>query len=123
MDIFDKTTRKIMEKSREEDGRHGCILWEGAKYSSGYGRIRNTFPGPPNEIHVHRLMYMASIKSSTLEKVDEAGHVLDVSHICHCKSCVKPEHLVLENHETNMERMHCISQGVCTRNHLPHCLL
>ena len=48
---------------------------------------------------------------------------LEVSHMCHNGICVTSTHLVLETHETNLERISCKSQGQCTKQHQPFCLL
>ena len=41
---------------------------------------------------------------------------LDVSHLCHNKLCIQPNHLSLENRATNCRRKRCVSAGVCRRH-------
>ena len=39
-----------------------------------------------------------------------------VSHLCHSKSCITPEHLVLETSEQNRERDECNNRGYCVEH-------
>lgn len=79
-----------------------------------------------NEL-AHRLAYMVDHRvtrtDSVMKQTDESGRVLEVSHLCHNKSCVKSDHLVLESNATNISREKCSRIGTCTESHLPHCLL
>lgn len=102
----------------------GCRQWTGGP-SHGickYGKTRTQFPAisgtstASQVVYVHRLAYMVS------HRVAELPPHLEVSHLCHNPRCVEPEHLCLESHEKNSERISCHLQGMCTRLHIPYCI-
>ena len=102
---------------------HGCILWFGSVDRWGYGRQWVTWPdGTHREERAHIMAYLVKMKLVEIPLHDDVGTQLDVSHLCHNKSCINPDHLVMEAHEVNMQRVHCVSQGLCTKNHTA-CLL
>jgi len=59
----------------------------------------------------------------------------DVSHLCHCRECINPRHLILETQAENLDRNRCIGTKwmKCPRHpeeepwnpcsHLPQCIL
>ena len=119
-------------------GPFGCLLWQGARWGkSPYGKLAVTMPGSGRRMYfrVHRLAYYLynyfnplqteseNILDFSLPSHDETGHIIEVSHICHNALCTNPQHLVLELHSTNMERIHCSKQGICTHPHSPYCLI
>jgi hypothetical protein len=42
---------------------------------------------------------------------------LDISHVCHKKLCVNPDHLSHEEHVVNVDREICRRKGQCTFPH------
>ena len=47
---FDRIINRIKKKSRQDEGRKGCLIWEGCVWHAGgrqqqYGKMRNPFPG------------------------------------------------------------------------------
>lgn len=73
---------------------------------------------------------------STAKRVTRLSHVLsrriefneinglDVSHLCHNRRCVLPEHLTAESREENNYRKACVSAGQCAgHGDKPACLL
>lgn len=105
---------------------HSCIEWNGACTDTGYGRKRVTWPDGQKSIEkTHRLAYMAhnKILKDQLQKTNEFGQQLDISHTCHNKKCLNPDHLVNEPHRINMDRNGCYVSGLCSKRHHPHCLL
>ena len=103
----------IQHKCTVEDSDHGCRIWRGAKFKQGgggggYGKI--AVRGPNNRrkyFRVHRLVYMIFHELSVIPTCNDEGISVEISHICHHKLCVKPQHLVLETHDVNMGRLHC----------------
>ena len=88
-----------------------CLIWNGGITSSSppnYGRIRAKLPSDEKSkaYLVHRVALMCYMKSN-LNARDS------VSHLCNNSLCVKPEHLNIEPHSTNMERRTCLQFGHC----------
>ena len=94
----------------------GCLeLTNGATDRCGYPVMKVTLPnGKRYQVSAARLMYMCHYKLLTLHG--------DVSHLCHNKVCVNIHHLVCETREINLNRQVCKNRGVCTKNHMPHCI-
>jgi hypothetical protein len=113
--------KKLIDKSCILVDNLGCRQWTGSMKMSGYGRIWVKWPGEETckEERAHRVAYMAYHRILP----QDLGHSMEVSHLCHSRSCVRAEHLVLESHFTNMERMFCRDHSECTRCHRPECIL
>jgi excisionase family DNA binding protein len=61
----------------------GCLLWTGARNSSGYGHIR--VGGGRSDAFVHRLMY-----EMFAEPIPDG---LELDHLCRVRHCASPAHL------------------------------
>ena len=86
----------------------GEVLNSSRGGGGGYGKI--AVRGPNNRrkyFRVHRLVYMIFHELSVIPTCNDEGISVEISHICHHKLCVKPQHLVLETHDVNMGRLHC----------------
>ena len=59
-------------------------------------------------IRAHCVVYFLHTGRVALRKNHE-----DISHLCHRKDCVKPEHLVLELHQVNYARTTCVRRRMC----------
>lgn len=79
-------------KSHMKPLSNGCVEWTRAKTSDGYGVVRN---GSKNQF-IHRIV--AEQKFGNI-----SGQI--VRHTCHNPSCCNPDHLVLGNHQDNMNDM------------------
>ena len=125
-DFFKDLEAKLRKKSRILGNHWGCIVWEGYAEKNGYGIQMVKWPdkGIKKE-RAHRVAYMIKHKlcANDMPKLDENSNPLECSHLCHNKLCVNPDHITLENHATNQERIHCKGQGHCSKCHEPHCLL
>lgn len=77
----------------------GCIVWTGAKFPAGYGRMRigSLKNGSRTIIKTHRLSYF-------LANGYLPDHLL-VRHKCDVPACCNPEHLELGTHQDNMQDM------------------
>ena len=94
----------------------GCVV-RLEEQRSRYIQTTCAFPGQPRmTFYAHRLVYQLQNQLLSLPI-----H-LEVSHLCHNTKCVRIDHLNLETKEVNDDRRHCKNQGVCTRDHLPHCI-
>ena len=124
MDLFwQKYIDLLTKKSIKLQNVHNCSIWTGSLDRLGYGRQWVKWPdGNKREERAHRVSFACKYKIKNIPLHDEHGKKLDVSHLCHNKACVNANHLILEAHEVNMERLHCVAQGFCTMNHTA-CLL
>ena len=121
---FDTWWFQITSKSLPMGNIHGCLQWQGAITSGGYGQKRVTLPDGKNKtMLLSRVIYMCKHRTISIPKSLENGEKLEMSHLCHNKLCIRKDHLFLETHEMNMERQHCHHQNLCTGAHHPHCLL
>jgi len=97
-----------------------CRVWVRQCKPSGYGIINFKCPvtGAWKVTNAHRLSYIV------FNRQYNNINGLDVSHLCHTRSCVLAEHLILESHATNSSRTKCQLRGVC-QGHWPHpnCIL
>ena len=95
-------------------------VWVKHCRTSGYGVINVQYPLTTawSVTHAHRLSYIV------FNRQYNNINGLDVSHLCHNRSCVLASHLVLEPHATNCSRTKCMLRGVC-QGHGPHpdCML
>ena len=128
MDSFwDDLDRKFFKKSIIMGNEKGCIEWIGAKKGkSGYGILVVKWPeGEEKREAAHRLAYMIKhrITRYDMPSLDENNNKLECSHICHETLCVNVEHIKIETHTINQDRIHCKNQGQCSKNHKPYCLI
>lgn len=65
------------------DAETGCWLWQGAKYPTGYGRVRVNRKTAP----LHRLVYERYSGASLQEG-------MQLHHLCYRPECLYPAHLV-----------------------------
>ena len=117
---------KLSKKTLFNQGQHQCNEWVGCLEHGTYGKLTVTWPdGTKSVERCHRVSYMVAheILRADMPCINDNGKKLEVSHLCHNGICVNPAHLVLETHETNLERISCKSQGQCTKQHQPFCLL
>lgn len=122
-EFFERLEHQILDKSVITDMPNGCRLWTGA-VTNNYGRKRVKYPNGTTKLeYVSRLVYMYVHRVLIIPANDINGNKLDMSHLCNNTLCVLPQHLVLEPHNTNMERRHCFNQFICTRHHIPYCLI
>lgn len=72
------------------DTSTGCWLWQGHKYSNGYGAIKKF----GKMVLAHRFSY--ELHKGPIPKN------LCVMHSCDTRNCINPEHLSLGTHQDNM---------------------
>ena len=85
----------------QRTGDGDCLIWLGAKSSTGYGMIRVKLGGelePSKVIGAHRLMAMCQLGTVVLPAD------LQASHFCHNKMCVNKEHICLKPDSINQQR-------------------
>ena len=121
--FWEKIERSLQKNSVKGVG--GCILWSGSLDRHGYGRKTVTWcPGKQPKCELaHRVAYMLHYKVTELPHMNHAGDNLDVSHLCHIKHCINPDHLTFEPHSKNMSRDTCFKNGSCSMEHSPPCIL
>ncbi|QWY84636.1 HNH endonuclease [Microbacterium phage Footloose] len=87
------TIHERMERAVSKDTSTGCLVWERARNSRGYGVI--FFEG---KLHLaHRVSWLL-----TRGAWPDADLVID--HICEVKACVNPEHLRELTNSANLRR-------------------
>ena len=119
-DLLDNLKTKLARKSERDPQGGTCILWTGRVTSSGYGLQTVHWPDVGRKVEkAHRVALMVEMRV-TRSQFKHAG--VECSHLCHSRLCVNPQHIVLESHATNQERIHCKSQGLCSKLHVPWCL-
>ena len=96
--FWEKIERSLQKYSVKGGG--GCILWSGSSDRHGYGRKTVTWctTGKHKVELAHRVAYMLHKKVTDLYRTNDAGDLMDVSHLCHEKLCINPDHLVFERH-------------------------
>ena len=121
--FWEKFERSLQKHSIKGGG--GCILWSGSCDRHGYGRKTVTWctTGKLKVELAHIVAYMLHKKLTELPRTNDAGDLMDISHRCHEKLCINPDHLVLEPHSQNMLRDACFRRGSCTMEHSPPCIL
>lgn len=125
-DFFQDLDNKFNKKTTKLHNIYGCVAWNGYVDKLGYGVQNVNWPveGAKKE-RAHRLAYMIKhrISRNDMPRLDNNNNKIECSHLCHNKICVNSEHLVLEPHATNQERIHCKGQGICSKSHEPYCLI
>lgn len=81
-----------------------CWSWTGRITDKGYGLARYTINGKRHGIRAHRLAY--ELTNGTIPTD------MQVDHLCHNRSCVRPAHLRVATHKQNQENL----AGAQTRN-------
>ncbi len=125
--FWNKLLTKFDRKIGPPTGQYGCLEWQGARDRCGYGRIFVFWPGREKEMEekAHRVAFYLQYQLSPTEFkwTDAEGRPAECSHVCHNPSCVRIDHLIIERHSSNMERIHCRQQGTCSKTHKPYCMI
>ena len=127
---FDKYLMILQTKIDYSSGNMDCMLYDRkfslltlrtSNHTVEYGRQKLTFKnGKSVFVTAHRAMYMCIKQISCLPRNFE------ISHLCHNSRCIRPDHLSIEPHHINMERLrcthtlprHCLHHGV-----YPDCII
>ena len=127
--------RSRIDRKTVRCGDKGCIFWDGAVDSGGYGRMYVYFDDRrPKKLRVHRLVYsLHHFDSVDLPSKNDRGCKVEISHLCHEPRCCNVNHMSLETHQVNMSRLFCKRTGLCTghqiqshdggQRDLPRCIL
>ena len=100
-----------------------CWLWTGGKTHPGgvpYGIMRVRQPGSHTSVPMkaHRAACMVKLQTAPLPRN------LNSSHLCGHSLCCNPEHLSLEPHHVNNNRIHCHGSLRCSgHGEYPNCIL
>lgn len=78
-----------------------CWLWQGNKYTSGYGQFYYTEAHKEHTVATHRVSYQLA--------KGEIPPGLLVLHKCDVRNCVNPDHLWLGTYKDNM--IDCVAKG------------
>lgn len=124
--FWDSISLVFLKKTVANHGIHACTVWTGAREHGVYGKKVVVWPdGQKKTERVHRLSFMLHhrILRANMPSHNEIGEPIEVSHICHNSLCIRPDHLVLETHRTNMGRNTCKQKRICSQDHNPPCLI
>ena len=94
-----------------------CVLWSGWTDKDSYGRINVKIENQWKTTGVHILAFILG-NNVSLESI--AGN--DISHLCHNRSCVQPNHLSCESRDTNHSRTACVNTNMRSCLLHPHTL-
>ena len=100
---------------------HGCIHWQWKLDKSGYPRMNITLKDkvPSTNLSVHRLAYFMCHPEHITRATGK-----HISHLCHQRTCINPNHLVMESNTLNSSRNRCQNTGICEgHKHRKQCLL
>ena len=90
-----KTLQERFDEKYYAEPRDGCWLWEGSINNGGYAAI-----GVGKKmVHAHRVSWELHIGPIP---EGEGYHGTCVCHHCDVRSCVRPDHLFLGDHQQNM---------------------
>jgi hypothetical protein len=125
--------RNMMMRTTKNVGRHKCWVFQGclSRQDSTRG------PKPRQSVQYrhanHTRLFKKSLDSHILAMIIKRKANLEgpwpdgytVSHLCHERRCVNPDHLELETMHINNERNKCVFRGSCEDRHIgfPPCLL
>ena len=119
--VLERISKSLKKYSARGEG--DCILWTGSCDRYGYGRKKVTWGFEVKKMEsTHRLAYMVSHNLTELPRENESGDFMEVSHLCHRKRCINPDHLVFEPHSVNMSRASCFIHCCCSLEHSPACI-
>lgn len=96
-----------------------CHIWSKSVNSRGYPMIKISVTGQGSHTYLaHRIIY--SLHHNTILR----NKFIHISHLCHNKLCINPDHLSLEPPSINMARNTCKIEGSCLRHDIyPDCKL
>lgn len=95
--------------------RPHCILWK-SYTARDYPVVRYQKDYKVVQRGAHQVVAFATHGVRKLEEGEE------VSHLCGNELCIRPDHITLESHKINMERINCHSLNKPCTVHIPACL-
>ena len=108
---FDKYLMILQTKIDCSSGDVECMLYDrrlsmltvrSGENTLEYGRQKLSFSnGKFIYVTAHRAMYMC------IKQISFIPRNYEISHLCHNSRCIRPDHLNMEPHAINMERLRC----------------
>jgi len=133
-DLVLRAYGNMMVRTTKNVGYHRCWVFQGclSRQDSTRG------PKPRQSVQYRRHEHQPRLSKKSLDshilamivkrKANLEGPWPDgytVSHLCHERRCVRPDHLEIETMQINNERNNCVYRGRCESRHIgfPPCLL
>ena len=100
---------RLLRNSYPSDRFPYCRIWDKPPNPDGYGQtsVSAKAGGRSGTFPAHRV----SKKAELGKYVNTNGY--DVSHTCHVRLCINPDHLRLEKRSENNRRKRCKLEGRC----------
>lgn len=120
-DWIDAQKNRLKQNSSIE-GPHSCWICKLGGLNRRYSTMTVRFPNEDSKktVYSHRLSYML------YNNIFDVSSTVHISHRCHNKRCVNPEHLSGEPEHVNQDRQICrgIFPTRCKKHDpFPECLL
>ena len=119
IEFMEKLKKSINKHSEAQNYGLNCIEWQGCCDKDGYPIKSVTWPGCKRKLWRVAWLVLVIQRKGSLPEVDGDGQPLEVSHLCHNRTCIKPEHLTVEPHYTNTGRRQCVAAGRCLGHTIP----
>lgn len=104
--FYDRLQSRISAQVQKNANVKHCWKWIGAtNKGDGYGHVILSIKGDRMTVNAHRAAYIAFRRVFILP--------FDISHLCHDKLCMNPDHLSHEPWPVNQGRKRCKTIGEC----------
>ena len=105
--------RSLLDRYKKSCSRsaQGCIVYNGALNHDGYALIKLCPTGLQGRklqksVLLHRLAYRVQNQCPPPDD-------FHISHLCHTRNCINPEHLIAEHRTLNISRIGCPGDVLC----------
>ena len=121
---FLQDARHILANSSNFIVENNCLIWTGASVKKAHSLSYGVAYIKPPEGKRKKSYYVHRLALFIENNIFTTPRHLEVSHLCHRSLCIQANHLSLEPHHVNNNRIHCKMFKYCT-GHPPYrdCIL